>query len=120
MKRIKIFYDDWCPNCTRFMRIIKKLDWLNLVEFKELRSNNSYDGIDYEVAQKKMASKIDRKNWIYGYNSIFSIFLRIPVFWIILPLLFLFKISKLGNYLYNELAVKRTIIPIHCDENCKI
>ena len=28
----------------------KKIDWLNLVEFK--RSNNSYDGIDYEVVQK--------------------------------------------------------------------
>jgi predicted DCC family thiol-disulfide oxidoreductase YuxK len=123
MKSIIIFYDNHCPNCTRFTKIIKKLDWLNLIIAKELRNSNyigEFKNIDIEMSKGKMASCIDDK-WYYGYKSIFLIFSKLPIFWIILPLLYILKITKFGELFYNELAIKRKIIPLNCEQsNCSI
>ncbi|MEM5566939.1 DCC1-like thiol-disulfide oxidoreductase family protein [Psychroserpens sp. AS72] len=120
MNTLKVYYDNWCPNCTRFMKFIKKNDLLNVVIFKELRDNNHSEGINLKEAEKKMASTVDDKSWNYGYKSIYEIFKRIPLFWLFVPVLFLLKITRLGEFLYNELALKRKIIPMHCDEHCEI
>lgn len=90
---------------------------------KELRNSNHtsvFDNIDIEMAKGKMASCIDHK-WYYGYDSIFLIFRKIPVFWFFVPLLYLLKLANLGEVLYNELAIKRKIIPVNCEEtNCSV
>ncbi|MDR2204883.1 MAG: hypothetical protein LBE36_01820, partial [Flavobacteriaceae bacterium] len=80
---------------------------------------NSAEGIDKSLAEKQMASFNGK--WHYGFVSIYLIFLRLPLFWIFIPILFLLKISKLGQLLYSELALKRKIIPIHCSaESCEV
>lgn len=117
MKTLIIFYDNWCPNCSKFASIIQKIDWLHLIDFKELRNEkhtNQFIEIDIELAKQQMASYTNK--WNYGYISIYLIFLRIPLFWISIPFFWLLKITKFGQYLYKELALKRKIIPIHCDE----
>jgi predicted DCC family thiol-disulfide oxidoreductase YuxK len=113
-----IFYDNWCPKCSKFSSFIQKLDWLKLIQIKQLRNElhiDSYPTINLEMARRQMAS-FDIK-WNYGYTTLYLIFIRLPVFWIIIPLLFILKISGLGQFLYMQLALKREIIPIHCDEN---
>ncbi|CAA0167767.1 DCC1-like thiol-disulfide oxidoreductase family protein [Tenacibaculum maritimum] len=123
MKSIIIFYDNHCPNCTRFTKVVGRLDWFNLIITKELRNLNhinQFSSIDIKIAKGKMASSIDNK-WYYGYDSIFLIFKRIPVFWFFVPLLYLLKIANLGELLYNELAIKRKIIPVNCGPtNCSM
>lgn len=119
MKSIIIFYDNHCSNCTCFSKITKKLDWFNLIIAKKLRNSNhtsEFKNVDIEMAKRKMASSIDNK-WYYGYDSIFLIFRKIPVYWVFVPLLYLLKITNLGEVLYNELAIKRKIIPINCEQN---
>jgi predicted DCC family thiol-disulfide oxidoreductase YuxK len=120
MKKLTIFYDNWCPNCNRFVNFINKSDWLKLIKIKQLRNESQlllYKGIDKELAKKQMASYTNK--WHYGYESLYLTFLRIPIFWLLMPLFFLLKITGTGNYLYNEFAVKRKIIPLHCDsETC--
>ncbi len=117
MKKLTIFYDNFCPNCTRFAKVVQKLDWLKLIEIKQLRNElhtNSFCNIDLQLAKKQMASFGTK--WHYGYNSLYFIFGRLPLFWLFIPILFILKITRLGQILYNELALKRKIIPIHCDE----
>lgn len=58
--------------------------------------------------------------WEYGFESIYRILKELPLFWFFIPLFYLLKITKIGDFLYDEFAIKRKIIPIHCDENCKI
>jgi predicted DCC family thiol-disulfide oxidoreductase YuxK len=120
--KLTLFYDNWCPKCTRFSQIIKQLDWLELLEIEPLRNDltmSNYKDIDLALAKQQMASYTNK--WHYGYVSLYLIFIRLPIFWIIIPLLFILKISGLGQYLYVQLALKRKIIPIHCDENsCRI
>ena len=132
MKPLTIFYDNFCPNCTKFSKLVQRLDWLKLIEIKELRPEssartgeanelhtNSFRDIDLQLAKKQMASY--NTKWHYGYNSLCYIFVRLPLFWAVIPILFVLKITKLGQLMYSELALKRKIIPIHCDEQtCKI
>ncbi|MDR2204892.1 MAG: DUF393 domain-containing protein, partial [Flavobacteriaceae bacterium] len=79
MKNLTIFYDNFCPNCTRFANFIQKLDWFNLLKIKQLRNSeqiNSAEGIDKSLAEKQMASFNGK--WHYGFVSIYLIFLRLP------------------------------------------
>ncbi|EKT4550157.1 conserved hypothetical protein [Flavobacterium psychrophilum] len=120
--KLTIFYDNYCPNCTKFANHIQKIDWLNLIDFKKLRNENhtnQFKEINIELAKQQMASYTNK--WNYGYISLYLIFLRIPLFWISIPFFWLLKVTKFGQYLYKELALKRKIIPLHCDsETCEI
>lgn len=123
MRKLTIFYDNWCPNCTTFIKTVKKLDWLNLLDEKKLRDSSDtfrFSNLNITLAREQMASY--RKNkWNYGFVSIYRIFLIIPAFWIFVPLFFILNITGLGQYFYKELALKRKIIPLHCDEkSCNI
>ena len=95
MKKLTIFYDNFCPNCTKFTHTIKKLDWLHLLEIKKLRDENItnvHKEIDIKLAGQQMASFVNK--WQYGYFSLFSIFARIPILWIFAPLFFILKIES--------------------------
>jgi predicted DCC family thiol-disulfide oxidoreductase YuxK len=116
-----LFYDNFCPNCTKFAKLVQKLDWLQLLEIKQLRNElhtNSFREIDLHLAKQQMASFATR--WHYGFNSLYFIFTRLPLFWITVPFLYVLKVTSLGELLYAELALKRKIIPIHCNDNCEI
>ena len=118
MKKITIFYDNWCPNCTRFNKIVEKLDWFKLIDSKQLRNTNAtqqFKNLNLELAHQQMASYTN--HWNYGFVSIFLILSRLPIFWIFFPFLYIFKITGFGQLIYKELAIKRKIIPLHCDEN---
>lgn len=120
MKNLIIVYDDWCPYCIRFSKLIKKFDILRKISFFKLRKDSIDIGnFDNNLALKKMASY---KNgiWMYGFESIYRILKEIPLFWFFIPLFYFLKITRIGDFLYDEFAIKRKIIPIHCDENCKI
>jgi hypothetical protein len=101
---------------------VQKLDWLKQMKIKELRNEihtKPFPTIDLQLAKQQMASFGTK--WHYGYNSLFFIFVRLPLFWLLIPILYLLKITKLGQLMYRELALKRKIIPIHCNaEICDI
>lgn len=123
MNKLIVFYDNWCPKCNRFKNLIKKLDLLNLIFFEELRNNienESYKYIDKSLALQEMAS-YNKGNWNYGFSSIFLILLRIPLFWLTIPLFYILKLTGLGQFLYKQLSINRKIIPLHCDKkNCEM
>lgn len=123
MRKLTIFYDDWCEKCAKFSHFVVKNDVFRLVEVKPLRKSVDFQkviGVDFQKTTTQMAS-YDGERIYYGFNSIYMIFKRLPIFWIFFPLLFLLKITKMGHLLYNEFALRRKIIPLHCDENnCSI
>ena len=118
-----VLFDSWCPNCRKFANLINRLDWLNLINFISLRDFEKFssilNGIEIEIAKKQMASYTNK--WRYGFISIYYILIRVPLFWAFIPLLYFLKITKIGQYLYIQLSLKRKIIPIHCDaDTCNI
>ena len=122
MKTLIVIYDNWCPNCTKFIKLVKNLDWFNLIDCKQLRNKKDteqFKNLNLELATIQMASY--NNNWNFGFISIFRILVRLPLFWIFTPFLFLLKISGFGQFIYKEFAIKRKIIPLHCNEDkCKL
>ena len=119
-KKLKVFIDSWCPVCRKFGNRIKNVDFLNLIILEDVRNSKI---ISMELRNKgllSMASIDDKGKSSFGFDSILRIAIRIPILWLVVPILLLLKLTKIGNYVYKELAVKRTIIPIHCNEVCKI
>lgn len=120
MNKLIVFYDNFCPNCTKFNKLVKKLDWFNLIDSKQLRNelliSSSFRNIDFELAKQEMASN-KNEVWFYGFNTIYLILKRLPLFWFFIPLLYFLKITNIGQFLYKQLAINRKIIPIHCDKN---
>lgn len=115
--KITIYYDNYCPRCTQFSRFVENWDWLGLITIKQLRNPTHIqdaEGIEEQKAQKQMAS-FDGK-WYYGYQTLFKIFQKIPLFWPFLPLFFILKITGWGQKIYMKFAINRKIIPLHCDE----
>ncbi len=53
MEKIIIFYDNWCPNCTRFAKFVNRWNGLGLVEVKKLRDNLHIRGLNANLAIKK-------------------------------------------------------------------
>ena len=88
----------------------------------ELRNEehiNLYNEINFELAKKQMASF--NGYWHYGFDSLYNILKRIPLFWLVFPILFLLKITNFGQKIYIQLAIKRKIIPLHCNiDSCGI
>lgn len=106
--------------CKKFGNRIKKVDFLNLIILEDIR-DAKVPSIEFRnKGLLSMASIDDNGKSSFGYDSILKIAIRIPIFWLVLPILFILKLTRIGNYIYNELAIKRSIIPIHCDEDCKI
>ena len=124
-KRLIVFYDDWCPNCVRFTTIINRIDFLGNIEFKALRSQSQANldqyGVDLNQSQEQMASyNLHRKANYLGFKSIAQIVASMPATYILVPFFWLLSISSIGQWLYMELAKKRAIIPLHCNQDCKI
>jgi membrane protein / vitamin K-dependent gamma-carboxylase len=111
-------YDNYCPKCTRFASWIRRWDWLRWVELKPLRDTSITDPcFDLSLAQKQLASLVGK--WRYGYDTLCRIALRLPILWLFLPLFFLGKVTGVGDYLYKQIAIRRTVL--HCDaRHCKV
>lgn len=67
----------------------------------------------FELAKQQMSS-LDTK-WHYGYNSLYFIFVKLPLFGLFIPFLSILKLTNSGQILYSEWTLKRKIIPIHCN-----
>lgn len=115
MSSLSIYIDSWCPLCVRFGSLLKNLDVFGNIQQKDIRT---YEGtlISKEKGLQQLASLSPQSTVYYGFDSVWQIVLRLPLLWLFVPLFFLLKISRLGHWAYNELAVKRQIIPLHCKE----
>ncbi|MBP8904036.1 MAG: DUF393 domain-containing protein [Paludibacteraceae bacterium] len=109
-------YDNGCIQCTRTAGLMKRWDWLDKISPVPLRNGkeiNQFHHLNTDLAQKELAVFYKNK-WSYGFNSIVLIFQQLPVFWISLPLLYVLKWSRIGDFLYRKTAIKRVILPEYC------
>lgn len=119
--QIRIFYDNWCPKCTRFSSFVRKMDVFDFIIILKLRDVDSheYANIDFARAEKEMASVGKNHRACYGFDTLYKINLALPLLWIFLPVTYLLKVSGLGKIWYREIAINRQLA-LHCSESCKI
>ncbi|GAA0437617.1 DUF393 domain-containing protein [Virgibacillus sp. AGTR] len=123
--RVLVFYDTWCPVCTRSMKILAKMDCFRRLQYESTRNIavlNEY-GLEYEKVEKRMHTIIIINGVIEeGIDSILRIAKQVPFLWPAVPLLKLFIWVGVGSRLYDWLASKRKILPVGgCEgDSCRI
>lgn len=113
-----IFYDGWCPFCTQQAKRLKKLDWFGLVDavsFRESGVCQTY-GLDPERAARRIQAIVGRSGKrVEGFAAVVRVACRIPLYWPLLPVLWLLGATRLGDALYDRIASRRTIIVPACN-----
>ncbi|AZZ58488.1 DUF393 domain-containing protein [Riemerella anatipestifer] len=121
MKSLVVVYDNWCPKCNRFAKFVKKWDWFDLVKFYKLRNYYNdffFKDLNKEKSEEQMASYVNE--WRYGFESLYLISVRVPLFWLLTPLMLILKLTGIGQKIYLEVAVRRKIHFLHCDKDCRV
>ncbi|HFU7090021.1 TPA: thiol-disulfide oxidoreductase DCC family protein [Bacillus cereus] len=121
---IIVFYDSWCPICTKVKNNIEKLDWFNQIQLISIRSENiNHIEIPLKELEKSMHCKFSTNNrTVSGIEAIAAIVIRLPLLAPLWPIIKLSSLLGIGQWLYNRIATTRKIIPVNnCEgSSCKI
>ncbi|MDR6225780.1 DCC1-like thiol-disulfide oxidoreductase family protein [Desmospora profundinema] len=120
---ITVFYDGWCPFCTKSVKTASRLDWFGWIRFVSFREPGVVTqwGLDPDRLEKRLHSTADGIRFQEGIDGIIQMTGRLPLLWPALPLLWLAKGMGFGQRLYDWIASRRTIIPTGgCDDHCDL
>lgn len=117
---LTLFYDNRCPICLRTKAVLERIDFGRQLAFIGIRNKdifNTYTSLDEAKALQRMASLLNNEI-VYGFASVFRIVRTLPLLWIFVPAFYLLKWTSIGEKAYDEIALKRKLLPASCDENC--
>ncbi|PDZ42315.1 DCC1-like thiol-disulfide oxidoreductase family protein [Bacillus wiedmannii] len=113
MQEITVFYDGWCPFCTKTKRNIQKIDVFRLVNFVSFRDDCVISEYKFsiEALEEMIHSKKGSEPVKVGIYSFIQISKRVVPMWGLLPFLYLSVWCGFGQKLYKFIANRRIIIP---------
>ena len=122
--KIDVYYDSWCPICTKYKKRLERMDVLNKLNFVTFREPSIIAelNIPLEKLEKEMHIRKPNGQILRGYDAICSLFSRIPFLVWLWPFMKVLKFLGVGNIIYNFIASRRLIIPTgNCGKNtCEI
>ncbi|MGJ9458625.1 thiol-disulfide oxidoreductase DCC family protein [Oceanobacillus sp. CF4.6] len=113
-----VYYDSYCKICTNSSTIWKRLDWRNKLTFDSFRNMK-----DYPLEMEKSLHVKYNNRWYKGYSAIIQIAKVLPLLWILVPFMYIFKFIGLGDTIYKLVANNRKLVPVNqCadGESCQI
>jgi predicted DCC family thiol-disulfide oxidoreductase YuxK len=117
--RAAVLYDGDCAFCCKSVELLKRLDWLQRLEFANFRERD-HDLVSAPVlAQAPLADEMhvltaDGGQLYHGFGAFRWLAWRLPALWPIAPLLYIPGIPVLGQRLYLWIARNRfRLVPCH-------
>ena len=104
MKRVHVFYDGDCGLCQRTVRILRRLDILSQLEWVDFRRTR----VDVDTArlEHEMAARVSDRTY-FGFSAYRALSWRLPIFWPVLPLLYVPGARVIGDAVYRRIAERR-------------
>lgn len=111
---LTVYYDGWCPLCVGAKQRIRTWDWLGLMRFVSIRAPGAtaHLGVDPALLAQRMYAQTAGGRTVNGIGAIAAIALRVPILLPLWPLLTLSRLLGIGQWLYDQIASRRTIIPV--------
>jgi predicted DCC family thiol-disulfide oxidoreductase YuxK len=111
-KSAVVLFDGDCRFCQRSVAILKRLDWLNKLQYQSARQVDQLPRTDPPLDPEELMKEmhvVPRAGWpIYrGFQAFRWMAWRLPVLWLIAPLLYLPGVPWLGNKAYLWVARNR-------------
>ncbi|MDR7556104.1 MAG: DCC1-like thiol-disulfide oxidoreductase family protein [Armatimonadota bacterium] len=119
---LRVFYDGWCPLCTRSARWLARLDLAGLVRWISFRDPGVAEryGLDPDRAARRIQSLDGRGRRREGIDALLAVAVRIPLLWPLVPVLGVGRLVA-GQRLYDALATRRLIVvPGACAAHCAV
>lgn len=120
-----VLYDGLCPLCQRSVRILRSLDWLNRIEYRDARDRRNLPANHADIESKQLLAEMhlftpDRQKAFAGFHAFQWIAWRLPLLIPFAPLMSLPGIPELGQRIYLWVAKNRfRLVPCH-DGACQV
>lgn len=122
-RRLTVLYDGWCPLCVRAATWWKRLDTFGALELVSFRDPQIADRIpvDLERAERRMICISPSGRHYEGIDALIQVTITIPALWMFVPFLLVARALGFGQRLYDFVASRRIILPVHsCSDGvCK-
>lgn len=123
--QIDVLYDGSCALCRRTVRLLGPLDVFSALRFKDYRrldrsADNETHGLNLELADLDDSMHTVARGRVFrGFSAYRVIAKAVPLFWPLVPFLFLPGIRSLGDLIYAGIARHRARFA-GCDAGCAI
>lgn len=123
--RLEVYYDGWCPLCTRVRERLDRLDWLGLLTFRSIREPGVAAALG--VPAERLEQRMYVRAWpsgrlADGIWAVAAVAARVPALMPLWPFIQLLAWLGVGQRLYDWIASRRAIVPVgNCDgEACSV
>jgi predicted DCC family thiol-disulfide oxidoreductase YuxK len=110
--RAVVLYDGQCPLCRKSVSILKPLDWLGRLEFRDARDPANVPPRQPPLELARLMEEMhlitpDGQHVYHGFHVFRWMAWRMPILWLIAPFLYLPGVPWLGQKIYLWVARNR-------------
>jgi predicted DCC family thiol-disulfide oxidoreductase YuxK len=107
MTRARVLYDGDCGLCQRTVRLLRAVDVVNGFDWIDFRRTRVE--VDASRLEHEMAAVFDGRTY-FGFSAYRAMSWRLPIFWPLLPFLYLPGARLIGDAVYRAVADRRRSI----------
>jgi predicted DCC family thiol-disulfide oxidoreductase YuxK len=118
-KKAVVIYDGECPLCRRSVRLLRGLDWFNVLAYADARHPAQLPELPVPVEPSRFLEEMhlltpNGQAVHHGFRAFRWLAWRLPLLWVVAPLLYLPGAETLGQRLYLWVARNRfRLLPCH-------
>jgi len=110
-QKVIVLWDGDCSFCKKSVDIAKKFDWFNrfiVIDSNEREKHKEYlEGWDGDIDKGLWAKGLNSQESYVGFDGVRRMIWVMPLFWIVLPLLYVPFIPTIGRKVYGWIAKNR-------------
>jgi predicted DCC family thiol-disulfide oxidoreductase YuxK len=109
---IPVLYDGKCSFCVRSLEVLQRLDVLRRVSFHSMHepeTRRQFPDFDALRGENEMLVRTPG-GWLGGFFAFRHLARHLPLFWPVLPFLYLAPVRSTGDRLYQRIAARRYCI----------
>lgn len=110
-KKLLLFYDDKCNLCDRTVKFVRTIDVFDRVTLTPVSRNHdtlAQYGISVDAALEDLHGVIPPQGTVYAGYALYEALARhLLLLWIVIPILWLGRITTIGPSIYRYIAARR-------------
>jgi predicted DCC family thiol-disulfide oxidoreductase YuxK len=117
--RAQVLYDGQCPLCLKSIALLRRLDWLHVLNYVNVRDPDQLAACDVIVPQGRLLEEMHLitpggRQLLHGFNAFRWMAWRLPALWLLAPFLYIPGVPTLGQRVYLWVARNRfRLVPCH-------
>jgi predicted DCC family thiol-disulfide oxidoreductase YuxK len=110
--RALLLYDGHCALCQKSVEILRRLDWLGRLQYRDARDPEQIPAHDPPLEPQRLLEEMhlltpDGRHVYHGYGAFRWLAWRLPLLWPVAPLFHLPGVPAMGQRIYLWVARNR-------------